>query len=272
MGLLYETVDQEFLIQEAIHEIKSTYGDEVSVDEKKKTLLKFGESEAIGTTKATVAQMPAGQLHETMLSDNTILKVCSDDNSDTMNVNLVEGHTIADGDLTFHVDNDEPFALTGFTDADLPRGYRDVTRARLASPAAGNIYFHTGGATTNGVPNDLSTVKAMIPAGEIQTQKAQTALSSRDYFIILTVTLGMVEKTAGWIKGRIEIKPVASGQDWYPLTQWIPLNAGDPFDPKPLAPYKIVPKNYDVRIVAVADGASTNVTAAMDGVLATIRS
>lgn len=89
------------LIRHAINEIYSTYGDVVSVNEKAKSLLKFGQNALVGTSQATVMTLPAGILAETYVTTNAIDSVSSSDNGDTQLV-YVEGHTIdGDGNLTF---------------------------------------------------------------------------------------------------------------------------------------------------------------------------
>lgn len=60
-----------FLVHHALEVIEDTYGDAVSVDLKKKDLLKFGRNEAVGTTEATIMTLPAGEVADGADTDVT---------------------------------------------------------------------------------------------------------------------------------------------------------------------------------------------------------
>lgn len=264
--------DEYWKIQNAIDRIRNDYGVEVSVDLKRKTLRKFGENSAVGTSKTTIENLPAGELHETLLTSNGITSVSSSSGSDTMNLTLVEGHTYSSGDLTFSIDTNTR-ALMGQTDVTLGTALRDGTRARIDAPANGTIYFHEGGATTGGVPNDLTTVHLIIPAGDTQTQKCATAISSTDYWIMTGAGCGLLTKANAWAEARIEIKLAsASADSFYPITEWVPCPDAGGKQPFLEAedPYLIVPSNHDVRMVAKADSSGRRLSGAMDGFLAKV--
>lgn len=251
----------------AVNEIGRQYGDVVSVVQKGKTLRKWGRNESIGTSEATVMTLPSGVLRETLLSSNGITSVSSTSASDTQNLILSEGQTLSGGNFTFSKDT-TTVALTGQTDATLNTALARSTRARLSSPAVGTIYFHEGGATTGGVPDDLTTVHMMITPGEIQTQKASTSISQVDYWIITDASVSCLEKSAAWVSARIEIKPLGDTY-FYPVTEWV--NASDSSGKVNMLGSKdfvIVPKNYDVRVTAFGSGANIDTACAMSGPLA----
>jgi hypothetical protein len=57
--------------------IYNTYGDVVSISQKKKDLRKWGQNLLVGTTKASIMTLPAGQVQETLVSTNAITTVSS---------------------------------------------------------------------------------------------------------------------------------------------------------------------------------------------------
>ena len=80
-------------LEQAIRVIEGTYGDNVSIEEKQKNLLKFGFSDQIQTTKTTIMELPSGTYNEAYVRRNLITTVSSSDNNDTVEV-TVEGHTV----------------------------------------------------------------------------------------------------------------------------------------------------------------------------------
>lgn len=114
-------------------------------------------------------------------------------------------------------------------------------------------------------------VHLVIPAGEIQSQKAQTSISAQDYWIITGATGSVLSKTAAWAQFRLEIKPVSETY-FYPITQWIGVSDSSGTVPMIGAadPFAIVPANHDVRLVCQANQASTSVAGGFEGYLASI--
>ena len=273
----YNTVniDKYNTIYRAERLIEEVYGDTVSVFDKNKELRKWGSNQNVGTTKAVIMTLPSGIVEESMLTSNGIISVISDDAGDTMDIDFYEGHTYSSGNLTFYnsdVAGDTDPTLTGTTAVTLPTAVARATRARLDSPANGNIYFYEGGATTSGVPDDADQVHLIIPAGEIQSQKNATSISSVDYWIIDSATISVLEKTAAWAQARIEIKPASAADTaWFPITQWIGVtDSSGTVSFLHQGEFLVVPKNYDARMVAVADGANTYLAGGMSGPLALV--
>ena len=110
-----ETICQDYHVDQAIREIKATYGDIVSVSRKAKSLLKFGANfdlASSGTAETVWAQ--GGD--ETYVSANSIDKFSSSSGDDTGTM-VVEGHTIdGSGEFTFVT---QSVTLQGQTEASL---------------------------------------------------------------------------------------------------------------------------------------------------------
>ena len=259
------------LLEQAVREIKSTYGGDVSVTEKRKSLLKFGQNESIGTSVATVMTLPGSETEEPLGTTNAITTVVSSSTSDTQDIEFYEGHTISGTDLTFikETNSDAGITLTGRTAVTLPTAVARATRARLSSPANGDIYFYEGGDITNGVPDDDTEVHMMISSGQTQTQKASTSMSSVDYWIITGFTVSVLEKTASFADARIEIKGVSETR-WFPISQNISASATSGTMQISFDPYIIVTKNHDVRVSAKANTSGIHVSSGIMGYLASI--
>ena len=259
--------NKDYHLSLALSRIEDQYGDIVSIDNKKKSLIKFGQNESVGTTSTTIMQLATG-VHEILVASNLITSVVSSSASDTGSF-YYEGHTISGSDASFSgVTNGTN--LTGQTIKTLDTALFRITRARmLTSPAVGTIYFYEGGAVSGGVPTDLTKVHTIIKAGDVQTQKASTTTSSSDYWFIDSFTASVLKKTASFAQFRIESKPI-TGTLWYPQTQWVSVSNSSGTVQINLPEILIIPKNYDVRLVAIADGAGTHLSGGMSGWLGAI--
>lgn len=267
---LSQRPDIDYPLWHALKQIEADYGKTCDASLRAKTLRKFGRNRNVGTSAATIMDLPTGQTQETLPSTNVSVVASSTSASDTQDITLLEGHESQNSDTTLAFQaSTTRVALTGQTSVDTGFDWARVTNVRLASPAVGTVYIHEGGATTNGVPDDLTTVHAIIQPGELQTQKASTSISSNDFWVITRASIGVLEKTGGFIEARVEIQPFNNGQDWFPLTESFHttytsstasmIGAGD-------APL-IVPSNYDVRIRAVANATGIDVVAGISGFL-----
>lgn len=96
---------RDYKIKHAQDIILADYGDIVSVDEKKKDLLKFGRNTNVGTasTGYTIWATGADQANETYVATNTnsIDSISSGASGDTSKSLVVEGHTESGGNKTF---------------------------------------------------------------------------------------------------------------------------------------------------------------------------
>ena len=277
-GLMSSTMSAE--LSHAILEIKRAYGDTVDVASKAKSLHKFGENEAVGTSFETLARFQSTTVNETYVSTNIIDSVVSSSASDTQTV-TIEGHTIdASGNLTFSV---QTATLTGQTPVTLTTPLARANRMYIGasgtfdSPQAAavgviSVYDDTDG-QTSGVPTTAAATKLLILAGDAQTQKCATSISSSDYFIVTDFMARCVGAAghAAYVDVRIETRDVANGGLFRPLGGDIVLTvgAGAPPDIRPI-PYLIVPKNHDVRMRAKCNSNSADITAEISGYLAQV--
>lgn len=64
-------------ISYALQRILNSYGDECSVTEKSKALLKFGRNESVGTSSSTLMTLAGSETNETYVSTNAITHFAS---------------------------------------------------------------------------------------------------------------------------------------------------------------------------------------------------
>ncbi len=128
----------------------------------------------------------------------------------------------------------------------------------------GNIYVYQNDTSTAGVPDTNAKVHIILPAGENQSRKASTTISSVDYWIVTDFDCDCYEKTASFAEVRMEVK--RSGGVFRPVDS-MAVSAGS-HGAHGFHPYYIVPANADVRLTAVADGASTDIGGMIQGYLA----
>lgn len=250
----------------AIERIKADYGDTVSVSEKNKQLLKFGRNLLVGTSAATIMDLPAGILHETYVSGNDITTVSSSSGSDTRQI-TIEGHTISGSDLTFVV---QTITLTGQTQATLTTPLHRCTRLYADNTSTtelvGNIYVYENDTSTGGVPDTDAKVHLTLPAGEQQSRKASTSLSSVDYWIVTGFDADCYKKSAGFAEVRLEVREPGGV---FRQKEAVAVESGA-HSTHDFKPYIIIPPNSDVRLTGVASAASTDVGGMIQGYLAII--
>lgn len=267
----YNSIDNSPLIRQAINEIYALYGDVVSVQEKKKSLIKFGRNSAISSgVYSTIMNLPSGQTGETYTSTNSIDRISSSDNTDTQVV-TVEGHTKdqTTGDLTFVVQN---VTLTGQTPATLTTPLARCTRAynNNTTVFAGNIYFFENGTVTAGVPNTASQIHMTIPAGRGQSQKCATSISSTDYFILTGLYLFVYEKASAYADAYLRWRLVGTTDKAFREISLLSASSGVP-SVKKWEPYLTLPSNIDIEMIATHTGGSPiNVGGAFHGFLASV--
>lgn len=250
MTELRQILPPEILFAEKI--IKNTYGDTVSVVDKTKTLLKFGENNDLGTTEETV--WLAGGI-EPYATGNDINTLVSDNAADNQSV-IIEGHTVSGGNLTFVV---QTAILNGTTPVTLStplfRASRIINDSNtnfvgvitVRAGVGGTIHLQTG------VDN--------------QSLKCATSLSSQDYWIITEITVGVNRTQTRSVEFKLQVReygkvfrtifPAASSSDG--ATVPIPVN-----------PPIIVKKNSDIRMNAISSGNATQVFSTINGYLAKI--
>jgi len=262
----YYSTPVDFWLAKAMEDIWDNYRHKVSVARKSKDLLKFGRNPLVGTAKATVMDLPAGVTSHSLLASDLITTISSSDAADTRQVR-VEGHTLSGGDFTFVV---QTITLTGQTQATLATPLARVSRLYAddtsTTELVGSIYVYEDDTSTAGVPDTDSKVHLIVPAGQQQSRKAATTISSTDYWIVMDFDADCYEKTSAFAEIALEVKN--SGGVWRPK-ETLAVNAGSHADHH-FKPYLIIRPNSDVRLTSIADGASTDVGGMIQGVLAKI--
>lgn len=254
-------------VQQAINVIYSTYGDTVSVDQKKKNLTKFGRNPAATTTSSTVWAYGASLANEVLVSSNAIDTISSSSAGDTQLV-TIEGHTISGTDLTFVT---QTATLNGQNKVTLTTPLARATRIYNsgATDFAGTVYVFEDDTVSAGVPQTAAKVHLTAPiayAGN-QSLKCATAISSVDYWLIEHVTCSVLKKTAGYADFSLQVK--VDGGVFRTIETYSAASASGTIRVE-YDEFLIVPPNSDVRMICTADAASTDVMASVHGVLAII--
>lgn len=276
----YQNVAPSFEISHAINEVFSTYGDVVSVWEKAKSLREFGRNATVGTSFETIAEFQGTTANETFVTTNIVDSIVSSSSSDTSQTIVIEGHTVdGSGNLTFV---SQEAVLTGQTEVTLTTPLARVTRAYVKSsgtfgttPAAlvGTVYIYdnTGG-ISSGVPVTPAATKITISAGQTQSQKCATSISSTDYYFIenFAADIGVTGGSAVRVECLIEIRDIFNGGVWRPIGRNIELTVGQNGVVQKFNPLLIVPKNHDIRVVAKTNANTAEVTAQFSGYLAIV--
>lgn len=272
---------------QAIQRIFGTYGHEVGILDKAKTLRKFGRTDnADSGVRTTIAQFPGSVVNETFATTNSVDSIVSTSASDTGSVRL-EHHTIdANGKLTFGVQN---VTLNGTTPVtlDTPAArfnrFRTNASGSFASPASDmvgdiSVYDSTlAGGVTSGTPNDATSVKLFVPAStnsaKNNSYKGATSTSQFDYWLLTGARFTIRGSAANTVNVEfdLEMRDVANGGAWVSLGPEVSVRAGGQSTERAEYPeYLIVPPSHDIRAIAVSNTNNTSVSCAMFGYLARI--
>jgi hypothetical protein len=245
------------------HAIREAAKDGVILTPKYKTLHKFGTNGLVGTSEATVMTLPAGVLRETYATTNAIDSISSSDAGDTGTV-YIEGNTVdGSGNFTFVT---QTATLTGQTKLTLGTPLARVTRLVNTSAAtwAGSVYIYQSGAITGGVPNTAADVHLIGPAGENQSQKAATTISSVDYCLITNFYASVNKKTAAGAVVRLRVRD--KGQSFRTLYKR-GCNSLGPDMVMQFGPYQVIKWNSDIEVTAAADAANTEISGGFNSIL-----
>lgn len=250
----------------------------VNIRRKAKTLQKFGRRSIGSSGVYTVAELP--DAHETLVTTNAIDSVVSTENADTQTI-AIEGHTIdLSGNLTFVAqqvtlpgDNTAPATLA----TPLARATRayvlDGTFASPSTAPTGTVTVYdssTAGGLSGGEPVNTVATKITITAGQTQSQKAATALSSTDCLFITGLSY-MATRQSGAASVDFLVESRQSGGPYRPLGVEVALRtSAQPYTYVPIRPWRIIAPNSDVRIIADAS-AACEIAAHWQGLLAGVR-
>ena len=274
---LIELDRMDFWVRHALAEIQGGYGDICTVSGKLKSLLKFGQNEAVGTSEATIMEFAGSETSETYatLGTNPVDSLSCTDASFVGDI-YIEGHVDdGAGNLSFST---QTVTATGQTRAPLTTNLARVTRAECADETAfsatttDKVYVFENGALTDGVPDTASNVHLVMSAIERQSKKASTAISSSDYALITKIYADINKKTGALADIRFRVRSIGVGTGRRPggfKTKLIrTLNtagvSGFEFEPRP---FIIVPKNSDVIMTGVGSTTGVSISAGFDSIL-----
>jgi len=258
-------------LHRAQEEIFSLYGDRVSISSKMRSLNIFGRNEAIGASRATIMELQGAETVEALQTTNSIDRIISDDAAFT-GIVVIEGHTISGGILTFVK---QEATLNGQTAVILATPLARATRIEYkrgdgnALAATKKIYVYENGATTAGVPDTDSAVHLQMQEKYGRSQKAQTAISNDEYWIITKIYAGVLRKTSA--VSNIEVRTGFVGDPLQTALELPASSTGSQFTDFPLGNgFMIVPKNHDLLIAANASIANVEIVAGAFGYLASV--
>ena len=262
----YEVPDARLV--QAEREIYRTFGDEVSIQTKAKSLVKFGKSAPLASReRATV--WTVNNDYEVYVSSNIIDSISSSSLSDTQEI-YIEGHTITgtgfDQKFTFV---SQRINLNGQTRVALPTPLARVSIAtnNNGSLIQGRVVVYENTALTSGVPTDLTKIHIDIPLGFQESFKAATTFSDSDYYILTGGFGGVSGKQAASADFYLEVRK--AGGVFIQGAAVTASSTGGNWDIE-LDPAIIIPKNSDIRVVAEADTNNAIVFASFKGYLAEV--
>jgi hypothetical protein len=256
-----ELLENDPWIEHAKQVIYADDGVHVSLEAKNKDLLKFGRSTQVQTTSTTLMTLPVGTYNEAYVSTNAINSIISTVAGDTETV-VVEGHTISGTTLTFVT---QSIALTGQTVATLGTALARVTRVynNDSTELTGTISVTETDTYAAGVPNTPAGVHLQVRAGQQQSEKASTSISSSDYWVVTSFYADMLEKTAASADVDLEVRRAGKV-----FRQVADISCSESHrGVYEFKPYLIVPPNSDIRLVARASGAGKDISGGINGAL-----
>ena len=261
-------------IQHALDVIYQTYGDRVSVDDKKKDLLKFGYKNAtVSTSEETIGRFQSTSvLREVFASTNTVDSIVCDSTAYTGLV-TVEGQYFTDTSMTFLSQTATMNSQTPVTlGTALGRATRMYTNTAFPTSTA-LVYVYDGtlatGVSTDGIPTAAAATKLMMDAIERQSGKSGTSISSVDYWIATEILAAAQQKAGGY--GQVRMRTRQIGDEFRTSAPKFPLDAtvGNVVA-IPIEPFLIVPKNSDVEMTFESSSSGLSLMCAVSGYLAKI--
>lgn len=206
---------------------------------------------------------------------NGVVKVASVPSITTFTYTVASGtDSPATGTITVTSQNKtfvtQTVAINGQTRVPLTTSIARMTRMFIpeqnkAVANVGALYGYENTSLTSGKPTDTTKIHITVPAGKSQSEKASTSLSNTDYWIITSFRGSMLEKAASFADVELQVR--RNGGVFRPIED---VSCSDAhtgiFQFKP---YAIIPKNADVRLVAISDSTSRDVSGSIQGFLAT---
>jgi hypothetical protein len=260
----YEVPDGRLV--QAEREIYRQFNEVVSIQNKAKTLVKFGKSAELSTGSLQTVWTVGG--NETYVSTNIIDSVSSSAIADTGEV-YIEGHTVSgvgvDQKFTFV---SQKIHLDGRTRVALP-----VPLARVSIIYnndnvlfTGRVVVYENTAITNGIPTDTSKIHIDIPLGLQESFKAATTFSDKDYFILTGGFGSLSLKQSGAADFYVEIREAGKV---FRQVAGISATNSSPWTVD-LDPAVIIPKNCDIRVRVESSANNVVVFTSFQGYLAKV--
>ncbi len=264
----------KFNLEHACRMIFAETGDLVRINQKAKSLYKFGRHTAVGTSRESLTLLQGTETLLTYPTTNSIDRVVSDDASYTGTV-TIEGHTIADGLLTFVTQDAILNGTTAVTlTTPLARAIRITYKTPVAMAANKKVYVYENVATTAGVPNTAANTKLILDSNFGGSQKAATSISNSDYLIITGIFFSLKGATGSGKHASIELRSRKVGTTNFPFRTIFEdtirtdgtssLNFCSPHT------YFIIPRNSDVELQLTASAAGVEVTGGFFGYFAEV--
>ena len=253
------------LIDQAEKRIFAQYGDVVSVARKSKTLFKFGENPDVGTAYETVWATGGDEAY---VFTNAITHYSSSDASDDQLIDI-QGFTIDANYKLIYVT--QQVTLAGQTKSALTTPLARVVRVANfgSTDMAGTIYIYEDDTVVAGVPQTASAIHITVTAPQNQTLKCATCTSDKEYWIITDLTVGVKRTNNAAADFEIQVREVTSDEYAFRSVLFLSASQAGPLTLN-IDPPLIVPRNYDIRVRAIASANATSVSAGLNGYLAQV--
>lgn len=249
----------------AIQEIEATYGDTVSIISKNKSLRKWGKNPDLSNSAYETLWVQGGNEVDAVGDSITTVSSSSVSDSQTMVVEGFTGSGTGEGvKYTFH---EQEVTLNGRNKVTLDTPITKATRTYNygATDLDGVVYIYEDTAISNGVPSDATKIHLVTETN--QSFKAATTISDSDYWIITQVSAGVNKRASDSVDFLVQLR--APGKVWRDALPII-ASSGGPSVPSELSTPIIVPRNYDMRIVAQSGSNGTEAAAWVSGPLAAV--
>lgn len=252
-------------LDRTIQEIQEQYGDTVSVEDKNKSLRKWGKNIDLNSSSYETLWIRGG--NETLPTTNSINTASSSSAGDNQTM-VIEGHTVVgtgeNAKYTFVI---QSVTLNGRSKVvlDIPLARSNRMYNADSYDLSGTVYVYEDDSISNGVPDTES--KIHLETDSNQSFKAATTISDKDYWIIDQVFAGVNKRASDSVDFLVEIR--APGKVFRQALPIIASSSGSGL-PIMLSQPIIVPKNNDVRIVAQSGVNGTEAAAWISGHLASV--
>lgn len=240
----------------AILSIKTNFGDVVAFNGR--SVFKFGHtSNADQNVQTEVQHLPTATPMETDAVGNVIDTISSSNAGDNQDI-IISGHTVSGGVFTSVA---QTATLNGQNKVVLTTPLNKVSRAynNNSSNLSGPIYVYEDDTVTLGVPDTDSKVHLIIAAGKNQSEKCILTMADNEYLAISSMAASVAKKTSA--NADLDFQIRAPGKVWRTQAIIGLQTGGTNAFIATMDPMLIVPKNYDVRIIAESSANDTGVQA-----------